>query len=82
MGSLSQCETGAHTLFLCLTYILQLLCCFSMLSYQWEHQTTIARLNSSLLNRGYLTWFDLDNMEGKCWHKGCTIGPSLEVVIS
>ena len=35
-----------------------------MLSYQWSTQSTIARLNESLIARGYVTWFDLTNMKG------------------
>ena len=27
-------------------------------------QSTIARLNESLIARGYVTWFDLTNMKG------------------
>ena len=34
-----------------------------MLSYQWDHQSTIMRANESLLRRGYETWFDLTNMK-------------------
>ena len=35
-----------------------------MLSYQWDAQAVIERLNISLQCRGYLTWFDLTNMKG------------------
>ena len=35
-----------------------------MLSYQWDVQRTIQRLNESLIARGYATWFDLTNMKG------------------
>ena len=35
-----------------------------MLSYQWDNQTTVKRLNDSLINRGYTTWFDLTHMKG------------------
>ena len=35
-----------------------------MLSYQWDAQGTIHRVNESLMARGYLTWFDLTNMKG------------------
>ena len=35
-----------------------------MLSYQWDAQGTIHRINESLMARGYLTWFDLTNMKG------------------
>ena len=35
-----------------------------MLSYQWDAQSTVMRINESLLNRGYVTWFDLTNMKG------------------
>jgi len=30
-----------------------------MLSYQWDYQATVKRINDSLICRGYLTWFDL-----------------------
>ena len=42
----------------CLSY------CDSMLSYQWNVQATIKRLNESLIARAYVTWFDLTNMKG------------------
>jgi hypothetical protein len=35
-----------------------------MLSYQWDGQATVKRINESLLDRGYVTWFDLTNMKG------------------
>jgi hypothetical protein len=35
-----------------------------MLSYQWNNQTTVQRMNESLIGRGYVTWFDLTNMKG------------------
>ena len=35
-----------------------------MLSYQWSVQPTVQRINEALLNRGFLTWFDLTNMKG------------------
>ena len=35
-----------------------------MLSYQWDVQSTLQRLNESLIARGYATWFDLLNMKG------------------
>ena len=35
-----------------------------MISYQWDHQATMERLNESLIRRGHLTWFDLTNMKG------------------
>jgi hypothetical protein len=34
---------------------------------QWDKQATIKRVNESLIARGYLTWFDLTNMQG-CEH--------------
>jgi hypothetical protein len=34
-----------------------------MISYNWNVQSTIARVNDSLLARGYATWFDLTNMK-------------------
>jgi hypothetical protein len=39
-------------------------CQHVMLSYQWDVQRIIARLNDSLKARGYVTWFDLENMKG------------------
>jgi hypothetical protein len=35
-----------------------------MLSYQWDGQATVMRINESLIARGYVTWFDLTNMKG------------------
>ena len=35
-----------------------------MLSYQWDGQATVMRINQSLIARGYVTWFDLTNMKG------------------
>jgi hypothetical protein len=35
-----------------------------MLSYQWDKQATVKRLNDSLIGRGYATWFDLTNLKG------------------
>ena len=35
-----------------------------MLSYQWDAQTAVERINQSLIARGYVTWFDLTNMKG------------------
>ena len=35
-----------------------------MLSYQWDFQLTVQRINESLLSRGYSTWYDLTNMKG------------------
>ena len=35
-----------------------------VLADQWSHQPVIKRLNTSLLARGYVTWFDLTNMKG------------------
>ena len=31
---------------------------------QWDVQATITRINESLIERGYVTWFDLTNMKG------------------
>ena len=31
---------------------------------QWNFQSTIQRLNESLIARAYVTWFDLTNMKG------------------
>ena len=30
-----------------------------MLSYQWDFQATVTRINESLLNRGFVTWFGM-----------------------
>ena len=35
---------------------------------QWDKQATIKRVNESLIARGYLTWFDLTNMQGCSQH--------------
>ena len=35
-----------------------------MLSYQWDKQATMKRINESLISRGFRTWFDLTNMKG------------------
>ena len=31
---------------------------------QWNAQATVMRINESLIERGYVTWFDLTNMKG------------------
>jgi hypothetical protein len=31
---------------------------------QWDAQATVKRVNESLIERGYMTWFDLTNMKG------------------
>ena len=31
---------------------------------QWNAQATVKRINESLIERGYVTWFDLTNMKG------------------
>ena len=31
---------------------------------QWDAQATVQRINESLIERGYVTWFDLTNMKG------------------
>jgi|EP01046_Picozoa_sp_COSAG06_P004833 hypothetical protein len=31
---------------------------------QWDVQATVKRINASLIERGYVTWFDLTNMKG------------------
>ena len=36
-----------------------------MLSYQWDAQATVKRINDSLIKRGYATWFDLTHMKGE-----------------
>ena len=35
-----------------------------MLSYNWDHQTTIKRINASLQARGYSVWIDIEKMQG------------------
>ena len=32
---------------------------------QWDVQATVKRINESLIERGYVTWFDLTNMKGE-----------------
>ena len=32
---------------------------------QWDAQPTMIRINESLIERGYITWFDLTNMKGE-----------------
>ena len=34
------------------------------MSDQWSHQTTVFRINDSLLSRGYTTWLDVNDMKG------------------
>jgi hypothetical protein len=31
---------------------------------QWDSQATVKRINELLIERGYVTWFDLTNMKG------------------
>jgi hypothetical protein len=35
-----------------------------MLSYNWDHQAVIKRVNASLVRRGYTTWIDVEKMQG------------------
>ena len=35
-----------------------------MLSYNWDHQPTIKRINASLQSRGYTVWIDVEKMQG------------------
>jgi hypothetical protein len=43
---------------------------------QWDAQAIVQRINESLLNRGYLTWFDLTNMKGEqLWLFLCVSSP-------
>ena len=35
-----------------------------MISYQWDSQKTIARIVAELQARGFLVWFDVENMKG------------------
>ena len=53
-----------------------------MLSYQWDFQATVKRINESLLKRGFVTWFDLTNMKGSTMdamrydcHAFCLLSP-------
>ena len=32
---------------------------------QWDAQATVKMINESLIERGYVTWFDLTNMKGE-----------------
>jgi hypothetical protein len=48
------------------------LCCADSLTHllpphadQWDVQAAIQRVNESLIDRGYVTWFDLTNMKGE-----------------
>merc|ERR1712028_65228 len=36
----------------------------AMLSYNWDHQSVIKRLNTALKERGYLVWIDIEKMQG------------------
>ena len=35
-----------------------------MLSYNWDHQSVIKRVNTSLQSRGYAVWIDIEKMQG------------------
>ena len=35
-----------------------------MMSYSWEYQAVIKRVNASLVRRGYTTWIDVEKMQG------------------
>eukprot|EP01048_Picozoa_sp_COSAG05_P005418 COSAG05_NODE_321_length_11453_cov_62.107539_2_plen_2300_part_00 len=35
-----------------------------MLSYNWDHQPTIKRINTALQGRGYAVWIDVEKMQG------------------
>eukprot|EP01047_Picozoa_sp_COSAG01_P022601 COSAG01_NODE_1347_length_10632_cov_29.175370_3_plen_2601_part_00 len=35
-----------------------------MLSYNWDHQDVIKRINTSLKGRGYAVWIDIEKMQG------------------
>ena len=37
---------------------------YVMLSYNWDHQSTIKRVNTSLVRRGYKVWIDIEMMQG------------------
>ena len=40
-------------------------CAYALRADQWDVQAAIQRVNDSLIERGYVTWFDLTNMKGK-----------------
>jgi hypothetical protein len=46
-----------------ITDIMSVLCC-AVSADQWNAQATVMRINESLIERGYVTWFDLTNMKG------------------
>ena len=35
-----------------------------MLSYNWDHQSVVKRVNASLQARGYAVWIDIEKMQG------------------
>eukprot|EP01048_Picozoa_sp_COSAG05_P028015 COSAG05_NODE_8467_length_701_cov_0.925249_1_plen_212_part_00 len=35
-----------------------------MLSYNWDHQSVVKRINTSLQGRGYVVWIDIEKMQG------------------
>ena len=35
-----------------------------MLSYNWDHQSVIKRVNTLLQSRGYAVWIDIEKMQG------------------
>ena len=35
-----------------------------MLSYNWDHQSTIKRIKTSLVGREYTVWIDIEKMQG------------------
>ena len=35
-----------------------------MLSYNWDHQSVVKRINTSLQDRGYKVWIDIEKMQG------------------
>ena len=35
-----------------------------MLSYNWDHQVVIKRINLTLKERGYPVWIDIERMQG------------------
>ena len=40
-----------------------------MLSYNWDHQDVIKRINTSLKGRGYVVWIDIEKMQGRRWRR-------------
>ena len=52
-----------------------------MISYQWDVQSIIQRVDGSLKRRGYLTWFDLTNSASRALLFSTTVAPLLTVLL-